>query len=100
MRSKFKPPSTLKMGAARERDPALGFPKSEQELKALVGETITPKGIGGEVAFKMFRDTLVKASVAIDHPRHLAFVPASPTRAVVMFDLVTAAAGVHGAYWL
>ena len=55
------------IGRISERDPALGFPKSEQELKALVGETITPKGIGGEVAFKMFRDTLVKASVAIDH---------------------------------
>jgi glutamate/tyrosine decarboxylase-like PLP-dependent enzyme len=88
------------IGRISERDPNLGFPKSEQELKALVGETITPKGIGGEVAFKMFRETLVKSSVSIDHPRHLAFVPASPTRAAVMFDLVTAAAGVHGAYWL
>ena len=88
------------IGRISERDPDLGFPKTEAELKAIVGETITPKGIGGEVAFKMFRDTLVKSSVSIDHPRHLAFVPASPTRAAVMFDLVTAAAGVHGAYWL
>ena len=81
-------------------DPELGIPKKEEELKALVGDTITPKGIGGETAFKLFRDVLVKASVPIDHPRHLAFVPASPTRAAVMFDLVTSAASVHGAFWL
>lgn len=88
------------IGRITERDPNLGFPKTEEELKSIVGETITPKGIGGEVAFKIFRETLVKASVAIDHPRHLAFVPASPTRAAVMFDLVTSAASVHGAFWL
>jgi L-2,4-diaminobutyrate decarboxylase len=80
--------------------PELGSPKKEEELLELVGETITPKGIGGEVAFKMFRDILVKATVPIDHPRHLAFVPAAPTRAAIMFDLVTSASSIHGAYWM
>lgn len=88
------------IGRITERDPPLGFPRSETELRSIVGETVTPKGIGGEAAFKMFRETLVKSSVAIDHPRHLAFVPASPTRAAVMFDLVASAASVHGAFWL
>ncbi|HMO79411.1 MAG TPA: aminotransferase class V-fold PLP-dependent enzyme [Pyrinomonadaceae bacterium] len=83
-----------------DRSPHLGLPKSEKELREIVGETITPKGIGGENAFRLFRDVLEKASVPIDHPRHLAFVPASPTRAAVMFDLVTSAASVHGAFWL
>ena len=78
----------------------LSMPKSECELKSLVGETITPEGIGGETAFQLFKDVLVKASVPIDHPRHLAFVPASPTRAAVMFDLVTSATSVHGAFWM
>ncbi len=81
-------------------NPILGFPKKAEELQSLVGETITPKGIGGEKAFSLFKDVLIKASVPIDHPRHLAFVPASPTRAAVMFDLVTSAASVHGAFWL
>ncbi len=80
--------------------PELGAPKKEEELFEMVGETITPKGIGGEVAFKMFRDILVKATVPIDHPRHLAFVPAAPTRAAIMFDLVTSASSIHGAYWM
>lgn len=88
------------IGRISDTDPQLGFPRKAEELKALVGETITPGGIGGERAFELFRDVLVKASVSIDHPRHLAFVPASPTRSAVMFDLVTSAASVHGAFWL
>lgn len=83
-----------------DTNPPLGKPRTERELKSLVGETITPKGIGGEVAFKLFRDVLLESSVPIDHPRHLAFVPASPTRAAIMFDLVTSASSVHGAFWL
>lgn len=88
------------IGRITDTSPHLGYPKSAEELQRLVGETITPQGIGGEVAFGLFRDVLMKASVSIDHPRHLAFVPASPTRAAVMFDLVTSAACVHGAFWL
>lgn len=80
--------------------PELGSPQKEEELLKLTGETITPQGIGGEVAFKMFKDTLVKATVPVDHPRHLAFVPAAPTRAAIMFDLVTSASSIHGAYWM
>ncbi|MBK8467537.1 MAG: aminotransferase class V-fold PLP-dependent enzyme [Chloracidobacterium sp.] len=88
------------IGRISDTDPKLGFPKTAEELKALVGETVTPAGIGGEKALELFKDVLVKASVPIDHPRHLAFVPASPTRAAVMFDLVTSATSVHGAFWL
>ena len=80
--------------------PDLGKPMKEEELKALAGETITTEGIGGEKAFHLFRDKLVKATIPIDHPRHLAFVPAAPTRAAVMFDLVTSASSIHGAFWL
>lgn len=80
--------------------PEMGAPKKEEELFKLVGETITPKGIGGENAFQLFKDVLVKATVPIDHPRHLAFVPAAPTRAAIMFDLVTSASSIHGAYWM
>jgi glutamate/tyrosine decarboxylase-like PLP-dependent enzyme len=83
-----------------DTNPQLGFPKSEAELTRLVGETITPEGITGERAFALFRDVLIKASIPINHRRHLAFVPASPTRAAIMFDLVTSAANVHGAFWL
>lgn len=78
----------------------VGKPKKAEELKALVGETITTDGIGGEEAFKLWKKHLAKANVPVDHPRNLAFVPAAPTRAAVMFDLVTSVSSIHGAYWM
>ena len=83
-----------------ETDAELGFPKRAEELEELVGETITPTGIGGEKAFAIFREVLLRSSISIDHPRHLAFVPGSPTRAAILFDLVTSASSIHGAYWM
>ncbi|SHJ09764.1 pyridoxal phosphate-dependent decarboxylase family protein [Algibacter luteus] len=89
---------TIDRISATERE--IGKPKSEFELKSIVGETITAKGIGGEFAFNLWKEHLMKANVPIDHPRHLAFVPAAPTRAAIMFDLVTSASSIHGAYWM
>lgn len=88
------------IGRITATSPEFGRPKKEEELRKLVGETVTGKGIGGERAFELFKDVLVKATVPIDHPRHLAFVPAAPTRAAIMFDLVTSASSIHGAYWM
>ncbi|WP_456437490.1 pyridoxal phosphate-dependent decarboxylase family protein [Psychroserpens sp.] len=78
----------------------IGKPQKAEVLKALVGETITEEGIGGEKAFQLWKDHLAKANVPVDHPRNLAFVPAAPTRAAVMFDLVTSVSSIHGAYWM
>ncbi|MFI1743786.1 pyridoxal phosphate-dependent decarboxylase family protein [Thalassobellus sediminis] len=83
-----------------ETNPKIGKPKKEEELRALVGDTITEDGIGGEYAFKLWKEHLMKANVPVDHPRNLAFVPAAPTRAAIMFDLVTSASSIHGAYWM
>ena len=80
--------------------PEIGVPMTYDQLKERVGETITDKGIGGENALKLFREVLLKATIPIDHPRHLAFVPAAPTRASLMFDLITAVPSIHGAYWM
>ena len=81
-------------------DDVIGKPQKAETLKALVGDTVTKEGIGGENAFNLWKKHLMHANVKIDHPRHLAFVPASPTRAAVMFDLVTSASSIHGAYWM
>ncbi|TYB76958.1 pyridoxal phosphate-dependent decarboxylase family protein [Bizionia myxarmorum] len=78
----------------------IGQPKKYEDLKALVGETVTEKGVGGEYAFNLWKEHLSKANVPVDHPRNLAFVPAAPTRAAIMFDLVTSASSIHGAYWM
>ena len=78
----------------------IGKPQKAEALKSLVGETITKEGIGGEYAFNLWKEHLAKANVPVDHPRNLAFVPAAPTRAAIMFDLVTSVSSIHGAYWM
>lgn len=81
-------------------NPELGAPKSEEKLLEIVGNTVTENGIGGEKALALFRDVLVKATVPVDNPKNFAFVPASPTRASILFDLITSASSIHGAYWM
>lgn len=83
-----------------QTNPEIGYPQKYEDLKSLVGETVTESGIGGENAFRIFKDVLLKATIPIDHPKHLAFVPAAPTRASLMFDLVTSVSSIHGAYWM
>lgn len=92
----------MKYAISRVSDtsPEIGYPKTEAELHKLVGDTVTEDGIGGENAFRLFKDILLKTVVPIDNPRTLAFVPAAPTRAAVLFDLVVAASSIHGAYWM
>lgn len=80
--------------------PELGSPKKSSELKELVGETVTPNGIGGETAFAIWKDILSKANVPVSHPRNLSFVPSAPSRASILFDLVTSASNIHGSYWM
>ena len=88
------------IGRISATEHSIGKPKKYEELKELVGETVTKKGIGGEYAFNLWKEHLSKANVPVDHPRNLAFVPAAPTRAAIMFDLVTSASSIHGAYWM
>jgi glutamate/tyrosine decarboxylase-like PLP-dependent enzyme len=80
--------------------PPLDKTRPASELRAMVGKTITTKGIGGLEALRIFADVLGPASISIDHPRFLSFVPAAPTEAAILFDLVVGASSIYGGSWL
>ena len=81
-------------------DPApLDGPKSEAELFALAGQTITERGLGGLEALKLFGEVLAPATISIDHPNYLSFIPAAPTEAASLFDLVVSASSIYGGSW-
>ena len=82
----------------RATDP-LATAKTSAELAALAGPTITQQGIGGAAALKVFDEVLEPATRAQDDPMHLAYIPAAPTRAAIVFDLVTSSANIFGALW-
>ena len=78
----------------------LDGPKSSAELTALAGQTITEDGMGGAAALKLFGDVLAPACISVDHPRFLSFIPAAPTEASMLFDLVCGASSIYGGSWL
>ena len=80
--------------------PPLDHPRSPQELREAAGTTITPDGIGGIEALRVFEDVLAPACISVDHPRFLSFVPAAPTEASILFDLVVGASSVYAGSWL
>ncbi|HTG48573.1 MAG TPA: aspartate aminotransferase family protein, partial [Actinomycetota bacterium] len=86
---------------ARIESPApLDGSASAQELTERAGRTITPGGIGGEEALRLWAEVLAPATISTDHPAYLAFVPGAPTKASVLFDLVISASSVYGGSWL
>ena len=80
--------------------PPLDGPRTLAELRAAAGATITPDGIGGLEALRIFGDVLAPACISVDHPRFLSFVPAAPTEAAILFDLVVGASSIYGGSWL
>jgi glutamate/tyrosine decarboxylase-like PLP-dependent enzyme len=78
----------------------LDGPLSQAELEQRAGQTITDDGLGGEAALALFGDVLSRACVSVDHPRFLSFIPAAPTEAATLFDLVVGASSIYGGSWL
>lgn len=80
--------------------PPLDGPRSYEQLWAEVGPTITEDGLGADAAFRTYVNDLAPYCISVDHPRHLSFVPAAPSEASVIFDMVVSASGVYGGSWL
>ncbi|MGD2008596.1 MAG: pyridoxal-dependent decarboxylase [Cellvibrionales bacterium] len=80
--------------------PTLDGERPEAELQAMAGQTITEEGLGGLEALRIFTDILAPACLSVDHPRLLAFVPAAPTEAATLFDLIVGASSIFGGTWL
>lgn len=49
---------------------------------------------------KTFSDILAPAVISCDSPRFLAFIPAAPTKASLLFDMVVSCSSLQGSSWL
>jgi len=78
----------------------LDYPKSEEELFAEAGLTLTEKGLGGDRALKIFEEVLAPSTISTDHPGFVSFIPNAPTEAASLFDLVVSASSLYGGSWL
>ncbi len=48
----------------------------------------------------MFANTLATNVVSCDSPRFLSFIPAAPTKAALLFDMIVSCSSLHGTSWL
>jgi len=77
----------------------LDGPRSRVDLEANAGITISEAGIGGQKALSIFEEVLAPATISTDHPNFLSFIPAAPTEAATLFDLVVSASSIYGGSW-
>ena len=67
--------------------------------RALEG-LMRPAGNDAAVVFERFVDTLARSVVSCDSPRFLSFIPAAPTKASLLFDMVVSCSSLQGTSWL
>ncbi len=79
--------------------PTVWGARPASELTDLLRGSISPGGLGGHEALRLFRDELMPACRPMDDPLNLAYVPAAPTVAATMFDLVVSASSIFAGMW-
>ena len=79
--------------------PTLDYPKSvnffEKNAKSLISEM----GNSIDTVFDQYKNTIEQSIISVDSPRNLAFIPAAPTKASMIFDLVVSAGSLCGVSW-
>lgn len=80
--------------------PPLDSPIPYEQMLAEVGQTVTPSGIGGAEALRIYTEILAPTCISVDHPKFLSFVPGAPTEASIIFDMVVSAGSIYTGSWL
>ena len=86
-------------GRLREPVP-LDLPGDKADLDAALDGLITPSGNDPDKVLHLFAERLAPAVISCDSPRFLSFIPAAPTKASLLFDMVVSASSLQGTSWL
>jgi glutamate/tyrosine decarboxylase-like PLP-dependent enzyme len=78
----------------------LDHPGDKQVLEHALQGAIGAKPQEPERILKLFSDQLAPAVISCDSPRFLAFIPAAPTKASLLFDMVVSCSSLQGTSWL
>jgi aromatic-L-amino-acid/L-tryptophan decarboxylase len=81
-------PVPLDLGASRD--------ELEERMAGLLGA----EGKDPETVLKLYDETVSRAVISCDSPAYLAFIPAAPTKAALLFDMVVSCASMQGISWL
>ena len=69
-------------------------------LQAAVAGLIGPGPRPAADVLGVYVDALADTVLSADSPRYLAFIPAAPTKAALLFDMIVSAASLQGCSWL
>ncbi len=69
-------------------------------LDASLEGLINPRGTDARRIMEIFNHQLATAVVSCDSPRFLSFIPAAPTKAALLFDMVVACSSLQGTSWM
>jgi glutamate/tyrosine decarboxylase-like PLP-dependent enzyme len=88
----------------RERlalDPVdLDFPGEKAVLDEALTGLMGPQPREPANVLRLFAEHLAPAVISCDSPRFLAFIPAAPTKASLLFDMVVSCSSLQGTSWL
>lgn len=69
-------------------------------LDATLRGLINPHGTDPRRIMEIFDNELATAVVSCDSPRFLSFIPAAPTKAALLFDMIVACSSLQGTSWM
>ena len=78
----------------------LGLPKTQVELDAAAGASVTEEGLGATEVLRLFTEVLEPACMSVDFTRYFAYIPAAPTEVSIIADMVVSACSIYGGTWL
>ena len=70
------------------------------ELEDRAGNLLNARGNDPDEVLRIFTEVLAPAVISCDSPRFLAFIPAAPTKASLLFDMVVSASSLQAISWL
>jgi aromatic-L-amino-acid decarboxylase len=78
----------------------LDRPGVKSELDRALHGVIGPDGNNPGDILDLFEHVLAEAVISCDSPRFLSFIPAAPTKASLLFDMVVSCSALQGTSWL
>jgi aromatic-L-amino-acid decarboxylase len=80
--------------------PLDGGPRDPADLDAALAGLLSDDPHNADQVLGLYTSVLAPAVISADSPRFLGFIPAAPTKASLLFDMLVSCASIQGISWL
>ena len=78
----------------------LDFPGTADEVLTALDGLFTAEGRAASQVMDLYDNVISRTVISADSPKFLAFIPAAPTKAALLFDMVVSCASLQAISWL